>query len=187
MGPAGTGAERHAAIGLCVALLVVASQVAVPVPGLPAPLTLQTVAVALTGLCLGPRDGMLALCVYLGAGFLGFPVFAGGKAGLAVLGTPSLGYLLGFPLQAGLTGVLVRRLGGPLALRTGLAAAAGFLVTHAAGAAGIRWLRPEVEPAGLLAMVVGFLPGDAVKLAILVGVFPRLGPRLPPPYRVEAT
>ena len=88
-----------ALIAVFAALIAVLSLTpAVPVG--PVPITLQTLGVALAGLVLGPLRGFLAVVLYLIVGFVGLPVFAGGAAGLAVLGKPSAGYLLSFPIAA---------------------------------------------------------------------------------------
>ena len=63
---------------------------AIPITG-GVPITLQTLAVVLAGLVLGPWRGFLATLLYLAVGFAGLPVFAGGAAGLAVLAKPSVG------------------------------------------------------------------------------------------------
>ena len=88
---------------------------AIPI-GIGVPITLQTLAVVLAGLVLGPWRGSLATLLYLAVGFAGLPVFAGGAAGLAVLAKPSVGYLLAFPIGAAIAGFsspsFLRRLAG---------------------------------------------------------------------------
>ena len=69
---------------------------AIPVAGLPAPITLQTLAVMLAGLCLGAWRGAAAVSLYLLVGLAGLPVFAGGKAGIAAFVGPTGGYLVAF-------------------------------------------------------------------------------------------
>src|SRR5690606_3227678 len=76
----------------------------------PVPITLQTFAVLLSGAVLGARRGFLAVLLYVVAGAAGLPIFSGGASGLAVLTGPTAGYLLGFPLAAGLCGLIVERL-----------------------------------------------------------------------------
>ncbi|MDR0440889.1 MAG: biotin transporter BioY [Candidatus Accumulibacter sp.] len=90
--------HRHPAwIVLMATLTAVGGMIAIPVTPLsPVPITLQTLFVLLAGLILGPRDGALAMLLYLLAGILGLPVFAGGKAGLAALMGPTGGFLTGF-------------------------------------------------------------------------------------------
>jgi biotin transport system substrate-specific component len=90
------------------AALIAAASVAPGVPVGPVPITLQTLAVMLTGLVLGPLRGLAATALYVGVGLAGLPVFAGGAAGLGTLVKPSAGYLLSFPLAALVAGALAK-------------------------------------------------------------------------------
>lgn len=87
----------------------------IPVGSLGVPITLQTLGVSLAGLCLGAWRGAAAVALYVIVGLAGLPVFAGGKAGLAVLVGPTAGYLLAFVVAAFLTG-----LGAQWVVRRGL-------------------------------------------------------------------
>ncbi|WP_207264929.1 biotin transporter BioY [Desulfovibrio sp. Huiquan2017] len=71
----------------------------------PVPVSLQTFFVALAGFVLGPRRGALAVGLYLLAGAVGLPVFAGGKSGLGHLFGPTGGFLIGFVLYAAIAGL----------------------------------------------------------------------------------
>ncbi|PWG63832.1 biotin transporter BioY [Bifidobacterium callitrichidarum] len=66
----------------------------IPVPGTPVPITLQTFVVMLAGLMLPWRQATSAAALYLAAGALGLPVFAGGASTMALVG-PSAGFLFG--------------------------------------------------------------------------------------------
>ena len=76
------------------ALLAVASPWTVPVG--PVPVTLSILFLLLSGGLAGPRDGLLAVAVYVAVGALGVPVFSGFRGGYAVLIGPSGGFLLGY-------------------------------------------------------------------------------------------
>ncbi len=90
------------------AALVAAMALTPPIPVGPIPLTLQTLGVALTGLCLGPWRGFAAMALYVAVGAAGLPVFSGGASGLGVLIGPTGGYLLSFPLAALVSGFVAR-------------------------------------------------------------------------------
>jgi len=77
------------------------------IPVQPVPFTLQTMIVLLSGALLGARNGLLSQIIYLLAGVLGLPVFAGFSAGILKLFGPTGGYLLSFPFAAFLTGYLI--------------------------------------------------------------------------------
>jgi len=89
------------------AFVALAAQVRVPLA--PVPLTTQDFAVVLVGATLGMRRGFLALIAYLVEGLLGLPVFAGLSAGPAHLLGFTGGYLMAFPLAAGLMGLAADR------------------------------------------------------------------------------
>jgi biotin transport system substrate-specific component len=92
------------------AALAAASQVAIPLPGTPVPITLQPLVVALAGLWLGPAAGVASMILYLAVGATGLPVFAPvGAPGLARFAGPTGGYLIAYPAAAFVAGTLGRR------------------------------------------------------------------------------
>jgi len=86
----------------------------VEIPNNPVPYTLQTLVVLLAGAFLGLRNGTLSQLLYLSAGVLGAPVFAGGAFGIARLFGPTGGYLVSFPIAAAVVGYLVQQRRGLL-------------------------------------------------------------------------
>ncbi len=167
---------------------------AIPVGLLGVPITLQTLAVLLTGMVLGPIRGFLATLLYVVVGLAGMPVFAGGLGGPAIFVQPSVGYLLSFPFAAALAGWLTRRSiagGRPRWWRLFAFGVIGsLLVIHPAGIVGMSAVAhlPLVKAA---AFDLVFWPGDIIKsvLAAVIAVavhraFPTL---LAPPMRQEAS
>ena len=150
------------------ALFVAAlSQVKIPLPFTPVPLTGQTFAVLLVGAALGAKRGFGSLSLYLALGALGLPFFAGGQSGLAYMAGPTLGYLVGFALAAYVVGLLAER-GLERSIRTSiLPFLIGTVIIYICGAG---WLAVlfGVEKALVLG-VLPFLPGDAIKL-VLAGI-----------------
>src|SRR6266436_5285010 len=102
---------KQAAIVIGASLLVaLCARVTVPLPFTPVPLTLQNFGVLVVGLVLGPRRAFAALVLYLAEGAAGLPVFnPTGPGGIAQLMGPTGGYLLAYPLVAGLAGFLIER------------------------------------------------------------------------------
>jgi biotin transport system substrate-specific component len=139
----------------------------ITLPGMAVPITLQTLGVMLAGVLLGARRGALAVVLYLAVGLAGLPVFAQGTGGLAVLGKPSLGYLLAFPLAAGLAGFLVTRARNlparalPFAI-FGAAMAGSLVFTHPIGIA-VMGARLGMSASEAISTGAVFLPGDVVK------------------------
>ena len=158
--------------------VAVAAQFVVPVPLSPVPMTLQPLAVLVVGGLLGTTGGVSALVLYLALGALGLPVFAAGGSGLPHLIGPTGGYLLAFPVAAGITGALVRRAPSSV-LRVLLACALGMVVIHVGGVAHLALLGGDPS----LAFRLGFIPfltGDLLKVGLAAAVILAAGPRLRP-------
>ena len=142
------------------------SQVAVPLPFTPVPLTLQVFAVILTGLLLSPRAALTAQGCYVGLGLAGVPWFAGLSAlPLRVaLGSATFGYLAGFLVAAPLIALLRDRVGFVRA------AGAGLIVIYALGAGHLAvTMRLDLSDAWVLG-VLPFLPLDLIKAALAIRV-----------------
>src|SRR5699024_5951194 len=77
-----------------IALLIVCSQLVVPIG--PIPITLQTLAVLMMGYFLSPNSAFLATSLYLLMGVAGLPVLAGFSGGFHVLLTPAFGFVICF-------------------------------------------------------------------------------------------
>lgn len=88
------------AIILCAifaALSAIGAFIRVPLPLIP--FTLQFPIVALAGILLGSKYGMISQLVYVLIGLVGFPVFTKG-GGLNYIFEPTFGYLIGFIFAA---------------------------------------------------------------------------------------
>ena len=91
---------------LFTALIIAGGLISIPLPGL-IPVALADFFVMLAGIFEGPRRAAASVALYLALGCIGLPVFAGGKAGLAVLIGPTGGFLVGYLLMAIAIGFLV--------------------------------------------------------------------------------
>ena len=157
--------QRTVMAGVFAALLVVLSQVSIPLPtGIP--VTLQTFAVALCGCVLGPAVGSAAVGVYLALGAVGVPVFAGFSSGAGALVGMTGGYLWSFLPMACLCGLGARRGGKAWALVLG---ALGLVVCHLCGAfqfAAVMSLSPWQA---FLTASAPYLIKDALSLVLAYG------------------
>lgn len=141
------------------ALFGLASFFVIPVG--PVPITLQVLLIAFVGLFLGPRTAVLAVILYLLAGAVGLPIFAGGKAGLGVLFGPSGGYLVGFLFLAFIAGLA--RKTGTIGTLVGLVVAVA--ACHACGIIGMSLtLNKTLVQAFYMDLV--FVPADLVKVLL---------------------
>ena len=99
-------ASRRSAIVGFAAAVAAASQIAIPLPWTPVPITLQPMLVILAGMWLGPVAGAASMVLYLAAGAAGLPVFTPiGAPGIARFFGPTGGYLIAYPVAAYVAGV----------------------------------------------------------------------------------
>ena len=138
------------------------------IPLLPVPITLQTLFVLLAGAAIGGRYGSLGQVLYVGAGAVGLPAFAGGAGGLAVLGGPTGGYLLSFLVVPFVVATLLRHSRSiPWMLFAYTVATAiifAFGVTHLAA-----WYTGDLSEAFRLGLLP-FLPGAVFKIAAATSI-----------------
>lgn len=158
--------RRAVAVLLGAALVAVAAQVAVPLPGTPVPMTLQPLAVLLVGGLLGPTLGAASLVAYLGMGAMGLPVFTPyGLPGFARLIGPTGGYLLAYPVAAFAVGWVVGD--GRRWLRLVAGVFSGLVLIHLGGVAQLLLLTGSAGSALRLG-TLPFILGDLGKMAIAV-------------------
>ena len=171
--PARARSLAAASIAAGALLVALASQLAVPLPGTPVPMTLQPLAVLLVGGLLGPGPGAAAMLLYLALGAVGAPVFTPfGPPGLLRLIGPTGGSLLAFPVAAAVVGwIAARGAGWPRLLAGPLL---GMVVIHAGGLAQLVALTGSAR----LAVAAGVLPfalGDLLKVLVAALVLRRAG------------
>ncbi len=160
-------------ISLFAALCAAGAMISLPLPVSPLPIVIQNMFVILAGLLLGPLEGGAAILLFLALGALGFPVFSGGRGGIAVFAGPSGGYLVGYFVGAVLAGAMARKRSRLASLSGGIA---GFIAILACGALGLKLMNGITWTKAFTLGVLPFLIGDVIKCALAVLVSSRLGP-----------
>lgn len=164
---------------------------AVSVPGVPVPITLQTLGVMLAGAVLGWRRGTVSVLVFVLLVAMGLPLLAGGRGGLGVFFAPSAGFLIGFPVAALVIGWLTERFNAARSLPKAIVinVFGGIVVLYAFGIAGMS-IMGQLPLAKAAAAALVFVPGDVIKAAIAAVVargvhqaLPDLLPDSPRPQR----
>ncbi|MEM7628972.1 MAG: biotin transporter BioY [Planctomycetota bacterium] len=172
-------ALRIAGVFVFVWLTWLGAHIAIPTPPFGIPVTLQTLAVLLAALTLGPKYGSISMLSYIVLGAIGLPLFAEGEAGLAVLKGQTAGYIIGFFLCQPVIAAIARGRDGA-ARGWGamiLACVAGHMVIFAVGVPWLyisraTWIGDPISlrDAVHYGMVI-FLPGLVLKsgIAVLIG------------------
>lgn len=147
--------------------------IAIPVG--PVPIVLQNFFVLLCALLLGSRWGVASVGIYLLAGMLGLPVFAGGTGGIGRIIGPTGGYLLGYLPAVFVAGWIVERT-KPRPIFDLIAMVCASIILYACG---LTWLKMIAGLSWGKTLAVGmypFLLGDAFKIAAAVFVVRALRP-----------
>ena len=143
--------------------------------------TMQDMFTVLAGVLLGWKWGAASQAVYVALGLLGLPIFTQG-GGIGYVFQPSFGFLLGIIPAAALTGALAGEEGRPG--RVVPACVAGLAAMYLIGVPYMGAILNLYMGKGLsvwtivkTGMVV-YLPGDALKVAVVAVVSPALCRRL---------
>lgn len=156
------------AVAVFAAITALTARITIPLPFTPVPITLQTLAVILSGLVLGARGGAAAQLLYLGLITAGLPLDARGLGSTAFFG-PTAGYLIGFVPAAFAAGWLAQHLPTNPWQSNFMAAVSGMLVLYLVGASWLAIMLGSWQQAWL-GGVVPFILFDLAKTAIAAGV-----------------
>ena len=179
-------------IALFAAIICVGCLMRIPLG--PVPIVLQNALCILTGALLGGFLGAAPTALFLLAGLIGLPVYAGGSSGIAVWIGPTGGFLPGYLLGALLTGLISgrpsveeKKLSWKVTLRITLAIFAGMIILYVPGVIHFaRWAAgngkiPAEKSAFAYTMgacVIPYLPGDLLKIIVAVPVALKVRPVL---------
>lgn len=160
------------------ALCCATAPVSIPLPG-GVPVTLQTAAVFLTALLLGPLYGFVAVLVYVLLGAVGLPVFAGLSGGIGSLVGLSGGFIMSWPFAAALAGFLYYKFGrnekGLKKYATMIIAMLlGSVIIYTVGLTQFIFLTKMSISASLAACMIPFIPGDVLKMVLVAIIVPTL-------------
>jgi biotin transport system substrate-specific component len=158
-------------------LVALCAHISLPLPFTLVPLTLQTFAVILIGMLLGPVAGLSSMVLYLAEGASGLPVFAPhGPGGVAQLLGPTAGYLFSYPLAAACAGLFTRTIRPARSsfINGIIAGAIASLPIFVLGAARLASLSQLPAAAAWHLAVAPFIPGEIVKVTAAAGIFSSL-------------
>jgi len=143
-------------------ITALSAQIRVVIPISPVPITGQTFVVLLAGLVLGSTFGAVSMLMYLFIGMSGLPFFSAGVAGLAILKSPTIGYIIGFFLAANVIGRFANK---PI-----LGIALGSVLIYICGVIGLILILNVSVSNAITIGVVPFIIGDVIKSIMAIGV-----------------
>ena len=158
-----------------VAFLSIMSQVLIPLPYTPVPISLGTFGVTLMALLYGRKLGTATILSCVAAGSLGAPIFAGGKAGS--LFSPTGGYILGYIVATIILGYLADRGVTKSYVKTILSLMLSSAIILTLGSLVLSLFVPGKN--AFMIGVLPFLPGDALKSTTTTLLLPTLWKFIP--------
>lgn len=160
-------AEKLLLKGFCAALFAfltfLSSEIRIPLPFTPIPMTLQTFIAPLAGGFLGAMWGAGSMLLYMGLGIAGLNVFAAASGGVEFFFAPSAGYVVGFVFAAFLLGLVQKRTMNNFWMLTALVAS--HIVIFVCGVLGLMWNADMNAHEAFAKGVAPFLIGDIFKIS----------------------
>ena len=167
------------ALMICAGCLFLAglSQIVIPLPFTPVPITGQTLGIASLALGLGRNKALGSISLYLLLAAMGLPVLADGHSW--VIASPTLGYLIGMFVATYVMGTLASRYlrsdnfvnvsWMKSFKRTYFVILIGSVITFSCGLIGLSFYIPADKL--LVAGLFPFIPGDLVKTFLAALIF----------------
>lgn len=167
-------------ISIFTALTAVLAQIAIPLPFTPVPISFGLVAVYITGILLKPKHAILTQLCYLLLGAVGVPVFGGFRGGMAALFGPTGGYLMVYPIMAGIVAAALnsrksleaetRQNKGRRFLKAAVSIFIAHMVIYLGGTAWLSVTSGNSFQASLALGVYPYIPLDIAKIVFCVTV-----------------
>ncbi len=154
---------------LFTALITIGGYLSFPIPFSPMPIVLSDLFVMLAGFFLGSTTGLSSVVLWIFLGTIGLPVFAGGKAGVAVLVGPTAGFLLGYMACAFVVGFISTR-GKASILKDFVALITGIVLMYAFGVPGLKLVLGLTWGKALAAGLIPFIPGTVIKMIVALAL-----------------
>lgn len=156
-------------IGLGGISLALMSQLSIPLPFSPVPITLQSFVISMLAIFLGSRKAPFAVLFFLAQATIGLPVLAGGISNpFWILGLRA-GYLIGFVLAAYVTARLLEKYRPQSFLKAWLILSSSEICISLMGCIWLGFFA-GFENAVMMG-VVPFIPGALIKISAATSVY----------------
>lgn len=154
---------------LLAAIICILGPIAIPLSFSPVPISLCTLGIYFALAVSNFKVGVTSVVLYVLLGLVGIPVFANYTAGIAKLGGPTGGYIIGYIFMAIVYALFLNFGKNNLALLI-VGMVIGTLVCYAFGTF---WLAKQLDMTFTAALSVGvipYIPGDIVKMIIALAI-----------------
>lgn len=134
---------------------------------IPVPITAQTLGVMLAGCFLGRKVGCISIIVFIVIVALGAPLLSGGRGGIPVFMSPTVGYLMSWPIAVFTIGSLTEKFWKNMKMWKLIIVnfVGGVLLINLIGAPIMAIITGTSIWAGITGAAM-FLPGDMIKAVI---------------------
>ena len=173
---AAVSTKSMATTALMTAVICVLGPLSVVLPVSPVPIAVNPLPVYLAAYILGRKQGTISVLLYLLLGVAGLPVFSGYSGGFGKLLGPTGGYLISYIFIALICGWFTEHFHQRAMQAAGLLLS--LLVCYAFGTAWLAHLTDMTFTAALGAAVFPFIPGDILKIVIVLIIGPEIHRRL---------
>ena len=160
-------------IGMMTALICVMAPFSLHKPISPVPISLTNLALYFILYVLGMKRTILCNGLYLLIGLIGIPVFSNFTSGPGKLLGPTGGYLIGFLFMTLIAGLVVDKWEEKIWICV-IGLVVGTAVCYLFGTAWLAIQQKMSFSAALMAGVIPFLPGDAVKIVVASLIGPKV-------------
>ncbi|WP_422661088.1 biotin transporter BioY [Paenibacillus sp. EC2-1] len=139
----------------------------IPLGFIPVPITVQTLGVMLAGCFLGKKTGTISIVLFIILIAIGLPLLSGGRGGPSVFVSPTVGYLLSWPVAVFCIGYATEKIWPKLTIWKMIIInfVFGVLLISLIGAPVMALITGTSIWAGLVG-ATAFLPGDCIKAVI---------------------
>lgn len=179
-------------VALFAAIISVGCFISIPIGVVP--IVLQNVLAILSGVLLGTKLAGAPVGLFLIAGLIGLPVYAGGASGIGVWMGPTGGFLPGYLIGAVIAGIIAgvpsveeKKITWKAVVRISAAMFAGMIIMYIPGvwrfvqwAVGSGSIPADKSPLGYAmgACVIPYIPGDVIKTVVAIPVALKIRPVL---------
>ncbi|MGN0665615.1 MAG: biotin transporter BioY [Huintestinicola sp.] len=161
-------------IALMSAVTCVLAPLSIPIG--PVPISLTNLVIFLSLYILDWKKGTISYLIYILIGFVGLPVFSGFTGGVGKLAGPTGGYIIGFIPMAIIAGLAIDKFHKRWIHLAGMII--GTVICYAVGTAWFCYQSGTALTAALSICVFPFIPGDLMKMIIVILFAPTIREKL---------